>query len=328
MLRFMNIQDFSIHTLARNTKHRLTLDVTTMPDGNMLSLHALVAAGREAGPKVVVLAGVHGDEYEGIVAIPEIFQRLDPSAMRGTFVAVPVCNVPAFVTATRSSPIDGLNMARVFPGDLHGTLTQRIAYWLGERIMRHADLIIDLHSGGIAYNLPTLVGYYRPENDLGRRTRKIAMEFGADVVWAHPAIAPGRTMSFAAEHNIPGLYTEAPGGGRVRQADFETFVSGVMNSLKAMQLLDGQPDVKPPTHRLVGNGDLDHIIAANAGGLFIAHTRLLADVRTGDRLGEVRDPNGRTLEDVRASADGVVITMRGLVRVNAGDGLFALAVRE
>src|SRR5215831_19018183 len=137
----MNIQDFNFHTLARNTKHTLTLDVTTMSDGNMLLLHALVAVGREAGPTVVVLAGVHGDEYEGIVAIPEIFRRLDPSAMRGTFIAVPICNVPAYLAATRSSPIDGLNMARVFPGDPHGTITQRIAHWLGERIMRHADLI-------------------------------------------------------------------------------------------------------------------------------------------------------------------------------------------
>ncbi|MCA1553885.1 MAG: succinylglutamate desuccinylase/aspartoacylase family protein, partial [Chloroflexi bacterium] len=203
----MNIQDFDFHALERNAKHTLTLDVTTQPDGNMLSLHALVVVGREAGPTVVVIAGVHGDEYEGIIAIPEIFRRLDPSAMCGTLIAVPVCNVPAFVTATRSSPIDGLNMARVFPGDPHGTITQRVAYWLGERIMRHADLIIDLHSAGIAYNLPMLIGYYHPANELGARTRELALAFGADVVWAHPDIAPGRTMSFAAEHHIPGLYT-------------------------------------------------------------------------------------------------------------------------
>ena len=67
--------------------------------------------------------GVHGDEYEGVLAIPEVMRRLDPAAMRGAVIAVPVCNVPAFATATRSSPIDGLNMARVFPGDPGGALT-------------------------------------------------------------------------------------------------------------------------------------------------------------------------------------------------------------
>ncbi len=324
----MNIEQFNLHSLARAKQQAINLDITTMPDGNMLSLHALIATGREAGPTVVALAGVHGDEYEGMVAIPEIFRRLDPQAMRGTFIAVPVCNLPAYLAATRASPIDGLNMARVFPGDPHGTLTQRIAYWLGERIMAHADLIIDLHSAGIAYSLPMLVGYYRPDNVIGQRTREIAMQFGADVVWAHPEMAPGRTLSFAAERGIPGIYTEAPGAGRVRHEDFDTFVRGVLNCLKVMDMLEGPPEAKLPTHRLVGSGDLDHIILANHGGLFFSHVRLLDDVRAGDVLGEVRDITGRTLEEVRATVAGVVITMRGLLRVNAGDGLFALAQRE
>lgn len=324
----MNIEAFDLHALPRGAKTTLTLDITIMPDGSTLSLPALVAVGREAGPTVVVLSGVHGDEYEGIIAIPEIFRRLDPSAMRGALVAVPVCNVPAYLAATRASPVDGLNMARVFPGDPHGTLTQRIAYWLGQRIMLHADLIVDLHSAGVAYNLPMLVGYYRPDDELGRRTRDLALQFGADVVWAHPTLAPGRTMSFAAEHGIPGLYTEAPGSGRVRPQDVETCVSGVLNCLKAMQMLDGRPDVKAPRHTLVGSGDLDHIIVAEHGGLFFSRVALLDDVRAGDVLGEVRDPTGRTLQEIRAPAAGVIITTRGLLRVNAGDGLFALAERE
>ena len=45
-------------------------------------------------------------------------------------------------------------------------------------------------------------------------------------------------------------------------------------------------------------------------------------------LGEVRDLTGETLEEVRSPAVAVVITMRGLLRVHTGDGLFALAQRE
>ena len=324
----MNIESFDIQALTRNAKQVLALDLARMPDGNVLSLPALCAVGREPGPTLLVLAGVHGDEYEGIVAIPEIFRQLEPANLRGTFLAVPVCNVPAYLSATRSSPIDGLNLARAFPGDPNGSLTQRIAYWLGERVMRHADLIIDLHSAGIAYHLPMLVGYYRPDNELGRRTRGLALQFGADVVWAHPQIAAGRTLSFAAERGIPGLYTEAPGGGRVRPADVEMCVRGVLNSLKALHMLDGQAQPPTPTHRLVGSGDLDHMIAARHGGLFFSHVKLLDDVRAGDVLGEVRDLTGRTLQEIRSPVEGVVITTRGLLRVNAGDGLFALAQRE
>ena len=266
----MDIREFDLEGLARGEKRSIELDVTTLPDGSALRLIGMLVTGRRPGPTVVVLAGIHGDEYEGMLAIPEVFRQLQPEELAGTVIAVPVCNIPAFQTATRSSPIDGLNMARVFPGDPWGTITQRIAYWLGERIMCHAGLIIDLHSAGIAYNLPMLVGYYDPGDAMGRRAREVALNFGADVVWAHPDIAPGRTMSFAAEHGIPGVYTEAPGGGRVRPQDFDTFVNGVLNALQVMGMLRGRPAAAPPTHRLRGSGDLDHIIAANQSGLFVA----------------------------------------------------------
>jgi predicted deacylase len=319
----MDIRLFDPAALPRGEKLVVELDVTTLPDGNPLRLIALSVSGRVAKPLVVV----HGDEYEGMVAIPEIFRRLEPAALRGTVVAVPICNVPAYQAATRSSPIDGLNMARVFPGDPAGTITQRIAYWLGERIMRHADLIVDLHSAGIAYNLPMLVGYHDPGDAMGRRAREIAMNFGADIVWGHPDIAAGRTMSFAAEHGIPGVYTEAPGAGRVRPVDFESFVNGVLNSLQVMGMLEGRPPARRPAHRLHGSGDLDHIIGSNQSGIFVAHVQLLEDVRAGQLLGEIRNPAGQTVEEIRSPAAGVVIATRGLLRVHAGDGLFSLAQR-
>jgi len=325
----MNIQQFDSAALARGSKQHHQLDLTTLGDGRMLSLDVLSVAGRQAGPLVVVLAGIHGDEYEGMIAIPQVYAKLDPQALHGTVLFVPVCNPPAYGSAARSSPIDGLNMARVFPGDPGGTITQRIAYWLGDKIMRHADLIIDLHSAGVAYNLPMLIGYYRPAGqELGARTRVLAEAFGAPVVWAHPDMAPGRTMSFAAAHGIPGLYTEAPGAGRARPEDVLTMTAGVFNCLKALKMLAGDPVLQPVTHRLYGSGDLDHIILANCGGLFFARVGLLDRVRKGDALGEVRTSAGETLEEVRSTADGVIVTMRGLLRVNAGDGLFALAVPD
>jgi predicted deacylase len=324
----MHIQAFFLSQFERNTKHTLTLDLTTMPDGNLLSLHALVAVGREAGPTVVVLAGVHGDEYEGITAIPEVFRQLDPATMRGTFIGVPVCNVPAYLAATRSSPLDGLNLARVFPGDVNGTITQRIAYWLGERIIAHANLLIDLHSAGTFYHLPPLCGYYWHDSDAGRKSREIAMNFGVAVVWGHDEVAAGRTVSFATDHNIPWIYTEAPGAGRVRPEDFVAYVRGVLNSLKVMGMLDGRPDAKPPTHCLRGGGDLDKSIPVNQSGLWFSHVNVLDEVRAGDTLGEVRAVTGQVLEVIHAPSDGVVISLRGLPRVYAGDGLVALTGRE
>ena len=52
----------------------------------------------------------------------------------GTLLMIPVCNMAAYATAIRNSPVDGLNLARVFPGSETGTLTQRIASLAAARV--------------------------------------------------------------------------------------------------------------------------------------------------------------------------------------------------
>lgn len=326
-LETVAVDQFDVRNLARGAKHMLALDLAPVAGGEWLRLTLLAAIGAAPGPTIVVLGGVHGDEYEPMLAIPRVFARLDPAQLRGRVLMVPVCNVPAFIDAQRASPIDGLNLARVFPGDPHGTITQRIAYWLGRRVIAEADLLIDLHSAGLAYNIPTLVGYYHAETEAGRTSLSVARHFGIDILWGHPDVAPGRTISFAAERGIPWVYTEAPGSGRARPEDVNAFADGVWNSLRVMRMIEGRAVARAPRHHLLGSGDLDKSITAGAGGLFVPRVALLDNVRAGDVLGEVRDPAGRVLEEVRAPGPGVVISMRGLLRVQPGDGLFALTGR-
>ena len=160
---------------------------------------------------MLVIAGVHGDEYEGIAAIPQLFAATEPQHLRGSLLLMPVCNLPAYEAAQRSSPVDGLNLARVFPGEAKGTITRQIAFWITEKLLRHADFLIDLHTGGIAYELPTLIGYIHDEGELGQASLAAATAFGAPVMWGHPMPMPaGRSISAATELGVPSLYTEAP----------------------------------------------------------------------------------------------------------------------
>ena len=145
---------------------------------------------RRRGPTLLVLGGVHGDEYEGPHAVRTVFRELAADQLRGTFIGVPVTNVPAFEAGTRGSPLDGLNLARVFPGSRTGTPTERIAYQVGCLIGR-CDQLIDLHSSGTHAAMPTLAGYYANDSEVGWRSRAAAFAFGAPVVWGHPTVAPG-----------------------------------------------------------------------------------------------------------------------------------------
>lgn len=318
----MHAKTFDVTQLSRNRKETCWIDVAPRSGGGMWRLPLLYVAGADAGPTLVVTAGVHGDEYEGIEAIPRVFGSLNPADLRGTLVMVTVCNVPAYEAAMRSSPIDGHNLARVFPGSADGTITERIAHVVTEQLLKSADFFIDLHSGGVAYNIPTLIGYVHDEGDLGRQSQAAADAFGAPVVWGHPLpMPPGRSISAATELGVPSLYTEAPGGGYAREDDVACFTEGVLNVMRHLDMLDGEPQPRERTHHLVGSGDLDSVLSTPAAGYFRAEVSVLDDVSAGQRLGSVQDFFGKTVAEIQADRDGVVIMLRRFHRVHAGDNV-------
>ncbi len=322
----MQFQDFDVSELPRAHKATDWLAFAPRADGGTWRLPLLyvtgAASGAGPGPVLVVTAAVHGDEYEGVEAIPKVFQQVEPEGLRGTLVMVPVCNMPAYEAATRSSPIDGLNLARVFPGDEGGTVTQRIAHWFTQKLLTPADFFIDLHSGGSFGIIPTLIGYIHDDGNLGQRSQAGARAFGAPVLWGHPLpLAAGRSVSAATELGVPSLYTEAPGGGYARPDDVACFTQGVINVMRHLDMLDGAPEPRPTTHHLMGDGNLDSVISAPVAGFFRAEVELLDEVAAGQRLGTICDLFGTRLAEVTSDQAGVVILLRRFHRVHAGDSL-------
>ena len=318
----MNIHDFELNELPRGGKQSAWLDIAARAGGGNWRLPLLTVNGADDGPMLLVIAGVHGDEYEGIAAIPQVYSTIEPKDLHGRLLMMPVSNVPAYEAALRSSPIDGLNLARVFPGDINGTITQQIAWWLGEKLLRHADFFIDLHTGGIAYELPTLIGYVHDDGGLGQASLEAAAAFGAPVMWGHPLpLPPGRSISAATDRGIPSLYTEAPGGSGCDPAVVDCFRDGVLNVMKHLGMIDGSLRQQEVTHHLVGDGNLDTVIDAPVDGFFQREVALLENVKAGQRLGTIREANGEVLTEVIADQDGVVIMLRGLPRVSVGDGI-------
>ncbi len=298
------------------------------PNGSAdLELTVLVARGKSPGPTLLVLAGVHGDEYEGMFAIHDAFRRVKPNQMRGRLVAVPVTNVPAYHGRTRETPEDGKNMARVFPGRPDGSVTERIAYHVGEALIGRADCLIDLHSSGLALTSPTLIGYCAEKNDLGGRSAAVARAFGAQVIWAHPTSSPGRTLSHARELGIPSVYAEAPGGMRVRPADLRRYTDGVLNVMGHLGIINRSLP-PPPTYYLSGNGNIDLMPTFSTSGLFRPSVRVLQSVRENDVIGRVFDLDGTVLEEIRTPEAGRIVFLRAVPAVSPGEYVFLVTPEE
>jgi predicted deacylase len=309
---------FAPQSFSRGGKYAFDL----IPGGAArdIPIPVLLVRGASAGRTLVATAGIHGDEYEGVQALFEVNEALDPRAMRGDFLAVPVANPPAFWSGTRTSPLDRGNLARAFPGDSAGGPTAALAYHLARSVIAHADFYVDLHSSGVRLLMPTMAGYDARD----RQSRAAALAFGASVIWGHPTIAPGRTISFAAERGIPWLYTEARGGGRVDPFDLRVFVNGLTNLLRHLEILEGQPSGPAVQVHLYGDGNLDEGLCATRAGFFLPEVGLLESVAAGQHIGKLFNLHGATIETYMAPAAGIMAMLRTFPVVERGDPLFLI----
>ena len=193
---FGTSENFDARQLPENTVTRGWLTVPVGLDAPVRLPIMAIRAGRP-GPTALLVAGVHGDEFEGVVALSTLMGSLGASVISGTIVALPVCNPFAFQGQSRTTPshIDGTNLARVFPGDASGPPTSRLAsalFTLAMRLLGEADLMIDLHSAGSRYRYGGLVGFRDFHVPARQASEEAARHFGhPDVfrLWAIPADA-------------------------------------------------------------------------------------------------------------------------------------------
>src|SRR5262249_55661546 len=130
-----------------------------LPDGGEATFPLITIGGAADGKTAVLVGGIHGDEYEGPAALWRLVDEIDPQRVRGRILIIPIANLAAFAAGMRTSPVDGQNLARIFPGDPTGTLSFRLADAIF-RIVLQADVLIDCHSGGVRLEFAEVAGFY------------------------------------------------------------------------------------------------------------------------------------------------------------------------
>ena len=192
------------------------LRIPGLHDGD-LELPYVRIQGHAPGPRLTLLAGVHGCEYAGMAALREFIAEIDAAALVGTITAVPVVNLPAYTSRTPFVvPADGKNLNRSFPGNLEGSFSEVLAHHVFERFIRGADYLIDLHSGDVPEALEPVVVY--DESPVSEAARHIALAYGTQHVIRQPAAArvtAGTIRAAAADAGKPAIIAGAGGKGIV-----------------------------------------------------------------------------------------------------------------
>ena len=166
--------DFTISNISVKSGTRLNerLTYAKKPDGEPLTIPLSIINGKNSGPVLCLNTGTHGDEPEGTIAILDILEEIDPLNFSGVLVGIPALNVSAFtskvsvdVSGIRENHLDWKNLARIFPGNPQGTVTERLADTVVKEIIPKVDYVVDFHSGGSRGTSHFISGFVGVDND-------------------------------------------------------------------------------------------------------------------------------------------------------------------
>jgi hypothetical protein len=284
------------------------------------------------GPTALLMSGNHGDEYEGQVALCRLAQELQPRNIKGRVIIFPMANFPAAMAGRRTSPIDGGNLNRLFPGDPDGTVTQQIAYFISSVLVPMIDVSVDLHSGGSSLMyVPSALARTPDDKDQAARVLKYVKAFAAPVAYlstASQGTGDDRTLSglIVARGKI-AIGTELGGSGTVTPAALRMAERGIRNVLVEAGILPEGARLpgEVPT-RLLEVGGNEWFVYTPEPGVFEPLVELGDTVKAGQPAAQIHFPETpwRPAVEVPFLHDGFVLCKRIPGRTQRGDCLFHL----
>src|ERR1700723_431078 len=200
---------------------------------------ACIKNGEE--PHVLLMAGNHGDEYEGQVALGKLIRALEPAEVRGRIIILPSANFPAAMAGTRTSPLDDGNLNRSFPGDAYGGPTAQIADYIESVLLPQCDFVFDFHSGGssLTYVPSALMRRGQTPEELNWGI-ELLRTFGAPVGYLVDGGWGDHTLTAAAARaGVRHMGTEIAGGGQVTPSGLRILEAGIRRILTSAGAVTG-----------------------------------------------------------------------------------------
>lgn len=279
------------------------------------------------GPTLLLTGGVHGDEYEGQIAVSRLAHTLKPEQIKGRLILIPAVNIPAALNGTRLGPIDGRDLNRCFPGNPKGTFSEMLAHFIDSRVLPHVDASVDLHTAGHSADcVPSTNMHYVADAGMRKRTMAAAAAFGAPYNVVFWGVDEGATLTSSVERRgILSVGTEIGGWGRVSVEGVRIGERGVRNVLKHLGMLAGRADTvqrdgaKGTRHMMVRDSNCYSF--APSGGIFEPRHVAGDTVKAGQSAGFLHfiEDLDHAPTELHYGASGVLWMASGPGRVQRGD---------
>ncbi|MTI45098.1 N-alpha-acetyl diaminobutyric acid deacetylase DoeB [Roseibium hamelinense] len=288
----------------------------------------ITVAKNSTGPTVLLTGGNHGDEYEGPLALFDLANQISGLDINGRVIIVPAMNLPAFRAAKRTSPLDGGNLNRLFPGKPDGTVTEKIADYFQRTLLPMADYVLDFHSGGQTLDFVPFCAAHVLENKSQQDQCVAAMRaFNAPYsIMLLEVDAVGMFDTAAEEMGKVFISTELGGGGAPQPQHVAVAKRGIVNLLKHVHVLEGEPDKTPTINLDMPDGRC--YVSSESDGLFEPCVELGMRVKKGQTVARVFDPTRTGTRPVvyESPLDGIFIARHFPGLVKMGDIICVVAV--
>ncbi|MBT8257708.1 MAG: succinylglutamate desuccinylase/aspartoacylase family protein [Bacteroidia bacterium] len=307
-------------SVALGESKEVSFNVAKLHTQSNIDVPVIIERSKTPGPTVLITAGIHGDEVNGVEIVRQIIAKGINKPKKGTIICIPVINVFGFIHMDREFP-DGRDLNRVFPGGKSGSLASRVAHKLITEIVPHADLILDYHTGGADRFNAAQIRISPGEKVLD----DLAAYFGAPfVLYSKNLRKSFRNTCY--KLGIPILLFEGGKSFYIDTTITNTGVNGAKRVLHHLGMLKNRYKVSKPKKKCVFINE-SRWIRANYSGMFRASVKINQHVNKNDVIGHITDPFGKFNHFVKASNDGYIFNVNESPIVYQGDALFHISTK-
>lgn len=294
--------------MSDNAVHYTFLKLMTGYDLSIRRIPVMEIESKQPGPALILTGCMHGDETGGTVVIHELFKLLRKRLLRGRIFAFPLLNPFGFETASRRISLSNEDLNRSFPGRQKGTLAQRIASRVMEKVQEiQPQLVLDLHNDwnkSIPYALIDSI----EDSGIQSHLHQYAMASGLLSVQESERIPASFSYSLN-KMGIHALTFELGESLTINEKNVVHGLNAILNILRELQMVQETEKIYFNLPEVTRNKILMYSSEplCSTSGIIRFYKRPGELIKKGDKLAKVYNAFGKLIETIVSCHNGIIL---------------------